>query len=222
LVSTGVPSLDHLLEDGGYPDRSSILVIGPRGVGKEALGYWFAYSGLVHGDFSLYATHRSVADVQRDMRGVGIPPERTLDWIASSGSQVKCDLRDVTSISFNIKDAVHRNKQRPVRVITDVMSPLLVLNPLDSMYAFWSGLLSDVKQQDSVLLALAEDGMHTPNTLTTMEQLFDGVIEMSLYREGLAVTPLFLVKKMIGMPPIHGYFGFSISRTGMEVAPHVH
>jgi circadian clock protein KaiC len=222
LVSTGVPSLDHVLGDEGYPDRSSILVIGPPGVGKEALGYWFVHSGLTQGDFCLYTTHRSVSDVLRDMKGVGIPSDNGPDWIASSGSQVRCDLRDVSSISFSIKDVVHRNKQRRVRVTTDVMSPLLVLNPLESMYAFWSNLISDIKQQDSVILALAEDGMHPPNTLATMEQLFDGVLELSLYREGLAVTPLFLVKKMLGMPPIHGYLGFSISKTGMEVAPHVH
>ena len=221
MVSTGVPSLDHVLDDSGYPDRSSILVIGPPGVGKEALGYWFVRSGLVQGDYCLYATHRPVADVQRDMKGVGIPPDTMPMWIASSGSQVRCDLRDITSISFNIKDAVHKNKQKRVRVATDVMSPLLVLNPLESMYAFWSNLISDIKEQDSVILALAEDGMHSGNTLTTMEQLFDGVIEMSLYRDGLAVTPLFLVKKMLGFPPIPGYFGFSITRTGMEVAPHV-
>jgi len=222
LVSTGIPSLDHLLGEDGYPDKSSILVIGPPGVGKEALAYWFTYSGLSAGDYCLYATHRPVGDVIRDMKGVGVPTAQVPDWIASSGSQLRCDLRNLASLSINIKEAVHRNSQRRVRVATDVMSPLLVLNPLESMYAFWSSLISDVKQQDSVVLALAEDGMHHPNTLTTMEQLFDGVIEMSLYRERLAVTPLFQVKKMLGLAPIHGYFGFSISKNGMEVAPYVH
>ena len=222
MVSTGVPSLDHILGDGGYPDKSSVLVIGPPGIGKEVLGYWFVHSGLVQGDYCLYATHRPVSDVLRDMKGVGISTERIPEWISSSGSPVKCDLKDVTAISFNIKEAVHRNKERRVRVATDVISPLLVLNPLESMYSYWSQLLSDLKQQDSVLFALAEDGMHSPNTLTTMEQLFDGVIEMRLYEEGLAITPLFRVKKMLGLPPLHGYFRFSVTSTGMEVVPHVH
>jgi len=221
LVSTGVPSLDHLLGEDGYPDKSSILVVGPPGIGKEVLGYWFIHSGLVQGDYCLYATHRPVSDVLRDMKGVGIGTERVPEWISSSGSPVRCDLKDATSISYNIKEAVHRNKERRVRVATDVMSPLLVLNPLESMYSYWSQLLSDLKQQDSVVLALAEDGMHPPNTLTTMEQLFDGVIEMRLYEEGLAITPLFRVKKMLGLPPLHGYFRFSVTSTGMEVVPHV-
>jgi circadian clock protein KaiC len=222
LVSTGVPSLDAILGKDGYPDRTSVLVIGPPGIGKEVLGYWFVRSGLVQGDYVLYTTHRPVSDVLRDMKGVGIGTERVPEWISSSGSPVKCDLKDATSISFNIKEAVHRNKDRRVRVATDVLSPLLVLNSVESMYSYWSQLLSDLKQQDTVVLALAEDGMHPPNTLTTMEQLFDGVIEMRLYEEGLAITPLFRIKKMLGLPPLHGYFRFAVSSTGMEVVPHVH
>jgi KaiC/GvpD/RAD55 family RecA-like ATPase len=223
LVSSGVSSLDGLLGGDGYPDRSSILVLGPPGIGKEALGYWFIRSGLVQGDYALYVTHRPVADVLRDMKGMGIPGDRVPEWISSSGSTVKCDLRDPTSISFNIKDMVHRNRGRRVKVVTDVLSPLLVLNPLEAMYNYWSQLLADLKQpqEDSVVLALAEDGMHPPNVLTTMEQLFDGVIEMRLYEEGLAITPLFRVRKMLGLPPLHGYFRFSITNTGMEVLPHV-
>jgi KaiC/GvpD/RAD55 family RecA-like ATPase len=221
LVSTGVSSLDNLLGADGYPDKSAILVVGPPGIGKEALGYWFIRSGLIQGDYCLYATHRPVSDVLRDMKGVGIGSERVPDWIASSGSQTRLDLRDSTAISFNIKELVHRNKTRKVRVATDVLSPLLVLNPIESMYGYWSQLLSDLKQQDSVLFALAEDGMHPPNVLTTMEQLFDGVIEMRLYEEGLAITPLFRVRKMLGLPPLHGYFRFSVTSTGMEVVPHV-
>ena len=155
------------------------------------------------------------------MKGVGVGTDRVPEWIASSGSPVRCDLKDATSISFNVKEAVHRNKERRVRVATDVLSPLLVLNPLESMYSYWSQLLADLKQQDSVMFALAEEGMHPQNTLTTMEQLFDGVIEMRLYEEGLAITPLFRVKKMIGLPPLHGYFRFSVSSSAMEVVPHV-
>jgi len=220
LVSTGVPSLDHILGDDGYPDRSSVLVVGPPGIGKEVLGYWFVRSGLIQGDYCLFTTHRPVSDILRDMKGVGISTERVPEWISSSGSTVRCDLKDATSISFNMKEAVHKNRDRRVRIATDILSPLLVLNPLESMYSYWSQLLSDFKQQDAVLFALAEDGMHPQNTLTTMEQLFDGVIEMKLYEDGLAITPLFRVKKMVGIPPLHGYFRFSVTSTGMEVVPH--
>jgi len=217
LVSTGVQSLDHILGD-GYPDRSSILVIGPSGIGKEVLGYRFISTGLVQGDYCLYATRRSVPDVLRDMRGFGIGTETVPEWMASSGSPVRCDVHDPTSISFNIKEAVHRNKSRRVRVATDLLSPLLVLNSVETMFSYWSQLLADLKEQDSVLFALAEYGVHPSTTLATMEQLFDGVIEMKLYEEGLDVTPLIRVRKMPGIA-LHGYFRFSMSNNGMEVVP---
>jgi KaiC/GvpD/RAD55 family RecA-like ATPase len=169
----------------------------------------------------LFATHRPVSDVLRDMKGIGISAERVPDWIASSGSPLKLDLREPTALSFNIKQAVHQNKNRRVRVATDVLSPLLVLNSVESMYGFWTQLISDLKQQDCVIFALGEEGMHAPTVLTTMEQLFDGVIEMRLYEEGLAITPLFRVKKMLGLPPLHGYLRFSVSSTGMEVTQRV-
>ena len=221
MVSTGISSLDQILGGDGYPDRSSILIEGPPGIGKEALSYWFVRSGLAQGDYCLYATHRSVSDVLRDMKGVGVGTERVPDWVASSGSPVKCDIKDSTAISYNIKQLAHSNVQRRARVATDLLSPLLVLNSLESTYSYWTQLTMDLKQQECVLLTLAEEGMHPTNVLTTMEQLFDGVIEMRLYEQGLAITPLIRVKKMLGLPPLHGYFKFSVSNTGMEVLPYV-
>jgi KaiC/GvpD/RAD55 family RecA-like ATPase len=48
-----------LLSD-GYPEKSAMLVVGPPGIGKEALGYWFTLTGLAHGDFCLYVSRLSV------------------------------------------------------------------------------------------------------------------------------------------------------------------
>jgi circadian clock protein KaiC len=221
MVSTGIPSLDAILGPEGYPSKSAMLVEGPPGIGKEALAYWFLRSGLDNGDYCLYATHRPVSDVVRDMNGVGVSTDEAPDWMSSSGSPTKLDLRDPAGISLGIKEASHRNPNRTVRVASDVLSPLLVLNSLESSYSFWTQLIDDLKRQECVLLVLAEEGMHPPNILTTMEQVFDGVIEMRLYEQGLAITPLIRVKKMLGLPPLHGYYRFSVSSSGMEVAPHV-
>lgn len=205
----------------GYPDKSSILVMGQPGIGKEALGYWFLRSGLIQGDYCLYVTHRSVSDVLRDMKAYGIPADRVPDWIAGSESQTKCDLADYTSLSFNVKQAVQRNSSRRVRIVTDVVSPLLVANPQPVMYQYLTGLLTELKRMDSVVLALVEDGMHADSTVTALEQQFDGVIELRLFEEGLSITPLLRVRKMLGMTPQHGYFRFAFSKAGMEVLPYV-
>ncbi len=220
MVSTGVASLDQILND-GYPDKSSILVLGQAGLGKQALGYWFLRSGLTQGDYCLYVTHRSVADVQRDMKGFGIPEDRVPDWIASAGSLTKCNLRDATAISYNIKQALQQNQNRRIRIVTDVLSPLLVLNQTETMFGYWTQLLEEVKKHDAVILATGDEEMHTPAVIASMEQLFDGVIEMKLYEQGLTVTPLLRVRQMLGQPPLPGWFRFSFVRGMMEVAPNV-
>lgn len=221
LVSTGVSSLDQILGGDGYPDKSSVLVLGQSGLGKQAMGYWFMSSGLKQGDYCLYVTHKPVTDVLRDMKGFGTVGLVQPEWIATSGSPLKCDLKDATSISYNIKQALQRNSGRRIRVVTDVLSPLLVLNPSETMFSYWSQLVEEVKRYDAVILALGDEEMHTPALVASMEHLFDGVIELKLFEEGLSVTPVLRVKQMLGLVPQHGWFRFSISHGMMELLANV-
>jgi KaiC/GvpD/RAD55 family RecA-like ATPase len=78
--------------------------------------------------------------------------------------------------------------------------------------------LEEVKRYDAVILATLKEGMHKPEVLIAMQQLFDGVVELRLYEEGLRVLPLLRIRKMSGVPPQPGYFNFAFSRTGMEIS----
>jgi KaiC/GvpD/RAD55 family RecA-like ATPase len=218
LASSGVPALDRLTAD-GYPDKSAILVVGPPGIGKEALGYWFTQSGLTQGDFCVYLTRLPVREVLQDIKGFGIDMQQKVPfWIASDGGQLKCDVSDLASMSYGVKDLLRQNSARRIRVVMDALSPLLMLNNPETVYKFLSQLLAEVKQYDAVLLATLEEGMHKPEVLAAMQQLFDGVVELKLYEEGLKVLPLLRIRKMRGTPPQPGYFNFAFTRSGMEVS----
>jgi KaiC/GvpD/RAD55 family RecA-like ATPase len=222
LASSGIPALDKILAGDGYPDRSTVLVVGPPGIGKEALGYWFAQSALAQGDFCLYVTRLSVKEVLQDEKGFGIETSQRVPlWFASEGGQIKYDVNDLAGLSYNIKDVLKQNAGRRVRVVTDVLSSLLMLNPPETIYRFLTQLFADVKQYDAVVVATLEEGMHKPEVLAAMEQLFDGVMEMRLYEEGLTVIPLLRIRKMRGMPPLPGFFRFSLTRKGMEIETYV-
>jgi circadian clock protein KaiC len=219
LASTGLSSLDGLLGSDGYPDKSTILVVGPPGIGKEALGYWFTHSGLVQNDFCLYTTRLSTREVLQDVKAFNVDfSQRVPFWFASSGGQIKFDINDLASLSYNIKEVLKKNADRRIRVVTDVVSSLLMLNQPETIYKFLTQLFDDVKQYDSVLLATLEEGMHPPNVLAAMQQLFDGVVELRLYEEGLRVLPLLRIRKMRGVPPQPGYYNFAFSKTGMELS----
>jgi len=141
-------------------------------------------------------------------------------WMASDGGQIKYDVNDLAALSFNIKDVMKKNSNRRIRVVTDVISSLLMLNQPETIYKFLDQLLADAKQYDAVVVATVEEGMHKPEVLAAMQQLFDGVVELRLYEEGLRVLPLLRIRKMRGVPPQPGYYNFTFTRTGMEVTLH--
>jgi circadian clock protein KaiC len=219
LVSTGLPSIDHLLGTECYPEKSSILVVGPPGIGKEALGYWFTQSGLEQNDFCLYVTRLSTREVLQDTKAFGVDfSSKVPVWFANDGGQIKFNVNDLASVSYNIKEILKKNSGRKIRIVTDVLSSLLMLNQPETIYKFLTQLFEDVKQYNSVVLATMEEGMHHPQVLSAMQQLFDGIIELKLYEEGLRVIPLLRIRKMRGIPPQPGYYNFSFSKTGMEVS----
>ena len=113
---------------------------------------------------------------------------------------------------------LRQNANRRIRIVLDVLSSLLMLNQPDTIYKFLVQLLEEVKKYDAVLLATLEEGMHKPEVLAAMQQLFDGVVELRLYEEGLRVLPLLRIRKMRGVPPQQGYYNFSFTRAGMEVS----
>jgi class 3 adenylate cyclase/KaiC/GvpD/RAD55 family RecA-like ATPase len=218
LVSTGISSLDSILSGDGYPDRTAILVVGAPGVGKEALNYWFVYSGLAQGDFCQHVSRLPVREIMRDAKAFGVDYGKKIPFfVASAGGQLQYDHRDLRSLSIRIQEVLDQNKDRRIRLVFDAISSLLMQYPVEVVYNFLSRFLSDLKSQyDIVILATIEEGMHSAQVTTAMQQLFDGVLEFKFLEDGLRLIPLLRVRKMLGMAPHPGFFGFTFSRNGME------
>lgn len=218
MATTGFPSLDELIGHEGYPDGSAILAVGPPGIGKEALGYNFAYAGLRENDFCIYASTLAVKDVTQDIRAFGIDTSQKVPlWFTAKGGQLNYDVNDLLGISHNIKELLKKSGKR-TRIVIDSFSAFLMFNPPETVYKFLSQLIAEIKSYDAVLFGSLEEGMHPPQVLAAMQLLFDGVIELRFYEEGLRLQPLMRIKKMRGAPPDPGYYKFSISRNGMEVS----
>ena len=222
MATTGIAALDTILGTEGYPDGSVVLVVSPPGIAKEVLGYWFTQAGLAGNDFCFLVTKLSVRDALRDAKVFGVDfTQRVPLWMASQGGQLRLDVNDLAGLSYNIKDALGKNAGRKARIVVDALSSILMLNPAETVYRFLSQLFLEIKQRDAVLLATLEDGMHSTQVVTAMEQLFDGVIELKLYEQDMQARPLLRVLKMRGVNPQPGYFNFSVTRHGMEVTPYV-
>jgi len=64
------------------------LIVGPPGIGKEALGYWFIHSGLVQNDFCLYSTRLSTREVLQGTKAFSVDfSQQIAFWFASSGAR---------------------------------------------------------------------------------------------------------------------------------------
>jgi KaiC/GvpD/RAD55 family RecA-like ATPase len=195
-----------------------VLIVGPPGIGKEALGYRFTQTGLIQNDFCIYVTRLTSREVLQDTKAFGVDfSQRVPLWFSSDGVQIKYDINDLPGLSYKIKEVLKKNADRRIRIVIDAISSLLMLNPPETIYRFLTQLLAEVKEYDAVLLASLEEGMHPQQVIAAMQQLFDGVVEMKLYEEGLRVIPLLRIRKMRGVLPQPGYFNFSFSRNGMEI-----
>ena len=219
-VSTGVPDLDKILVGGGYPRNSAILVIGPPSIGKEAFGYSFIRSGLGFREVCLHATRLSAREVAQDQKAYHIEqgvPDGLPYLLAREGGQAKFDVKDPAGFIANMRELLKNNEGRRIRVFIDFLSSILVLNPLEAGYRFADELLTEAKKHDVVMVATLEEGLHTQQVLTAMEQIFDGFIELSLNRVGLTVVPFLRVGKMRGMTLQRSFYSFSFARDGISL-----
>lgn len=72
-VPTGIHGLDHAL-CGGFPRPSSVLIYGPKGIGKTTLALQIQIAALDRGESGLYITYRETPpDIIRYMRRLGAP-----------------------------------------------------------------------------------------------------------------------------------------------------
>jgi circadian clock protein KaiC len=78
-VSTGMRSLDTMLEGKGYFRGSSVLVTGTAGTGKSSMAANFTNAACARGELCLYFTfEESPSQILRNMRSVGLDLER---WV---------------------------------------------------------------------------------------------------------------------------------------------
>jgi RecA/RadA recombinase len=76
-MSSGVPALDALLDDGYYRGASTLLA-GPSGVGKTLLALHFIFAGAGRGETGVIATFQETDPAAAD-------PERVLLVLGRSG-----------------------------------------------------------------------------------------------------------------------------------------
>ena len=135
VVSTGLPSLDYIL-DGGYAFNRVHLLEGEPGSGKTTLGLQFLLDGHAQGERCLYITLSEsrgellqVAETHgSDMTGIEIfelvPPELSLDADREQSIVYSSDLELGETVNM-VMDEVRRVE--PSRIVFDSLSEIRLL-----------------------------------------------------------------------------------------------
>jgi circadian clock protein KaiC len=123
-VSTGVVSLDEMMEGKGFFRGSSVLVTGTAGTGKSSLAANFTSAACARGEKCLYFTfEESPSQILRNMRSVGLNLE---PWMKKGLLQFNAMRPTSTGLEGHLA-VIHRliSQIRPAVVVIDPITNLV-------------------------------------------------------------------------------------------------
>ncbi|MCW3115822.1 MAG: KaiC 1 [Segetibacter sp.] len=168
-VSSGVPTLDKMLEGKGFYKGSSILVSGTAGTGKTSLAAYFAHETCLRKDRCLYfAFEESPQQIIRNMRSIGINLQEHVDNGYLEFNASRPTLNGLEMHLLTIHKMV--KKFKPSAIILDPITNLITVGSVSEVKGMLIRLI-DFLQAEQITV------MFTALTLTTIvtEQTDEGV-----------------------------------------------
>lgn len=160
-------------------EGANLLVTGPPLVGKSP----FALGQLAGADDALLVTTTRSAERQLEGTGLDVGSLSIVDCTPTDASGPRVmnvnTPADLTGISMPISRFLD-GAARP-RLAVDSISSILMYAEKAPVFRFLSVLTGHVRQSDGLGLYTLDEGCHDHETVATIEQLFDGRIEL---REG--------------------------------------
>jgi len=168
-VSSGIPSLDKMLDGRGFFKGSSVLVSGTAGTGKTSIAAYFANQTCRSGKRCIYfAFEESPSQIIRNMRSIGVDLQQyvdngTLNFFASRPTLYGLEMHLVAMYKL-IK------KFKPAAVVLDPITNLITVGSVSEVKAMLIRLI-DFLQEEQVTV------MFTALTLNTIisDQTDEGV-----------------------------------------------
>ncbi len=186
-LSTGVADLDIILE-GGYFNPGNIILIGPSGIEKTALGYHFVSTGenayIICGNtspadiinkastFGINLTNSKFIDCYTATLGGAEPPSTDKIKIVPGPSALN-------DISLAINEAIRESNGKKMRVVFDTLSTFVLYNSQDSMRKFLSVIEGRLKTAGATTLYLVDEGVHDRQLVSVLQQGMDEVFTIA-------------------------------------------
>jgi KaiC/GvpD/RAD55 family RecA-like ATPase len=226
--ATGVSKFDKILS-GGFPENSTILLIGSPGTGKSTLSQQFLTSGLSTSQPAIYITLDTAPDdVVKNMKRFGGIEQYlkkklmifldAYSWKVGGGKdeewkKVLQGGLDINSLNVMLSDILKRLAEKDKRSVFDSVSTLLLYIPSDLVVRFIPILIAKCKQARSTQILILEEGVHDEEIVNTLSYLSDGVIEMKM--EG--PKRYLRISKMRGSSCSHDWLEYNIEDSGLSM-----
>jgi circadian clock protein KaiC len=168
-VSSGIPTLDQMLEGTGFFRGSSILVSGTAGTGKTSLAAYFAHETCNRGERCLYfAFEESPQQIIRNMRSIGVDLQKHID---NNLLQFHASRPTLNGLEMHLL-TIHKmvKKFQPSAIILDPITNLITVGTVSEVKGMLIRLI-DFLQAEQITV------MFTALTLNTVvnEQTDEGV-----------------------------------------------
>jgi len=192
--SLGIDKLDENIN--GVRGGSNIMIIGPPMSGKETIVNNIVYKGLTAGDAAVIVNTREPGENVVDWfnyNNMNIPPDhlgivdcvtKTLGVPTSDTATIRraSSPVDLTGIGVKISQFLEefriKKNIRKIWLCINSLSTILMYSNTQTVFRFLHVFTGRVKAAGAIGIYVVEDGMHDNQTVTTLKQLFDGVIEI--------------------------------------------
>ena len=178
-----------------FPSHSSLLVVGPPGVGKFEYLTGLAKSWIASGERVVFVTLDLAPDDVRARAGelgLDIPTAEPgsflfVDGYAANGlaAEPRPGPRQFTVTSFSNLESIGMTLQKaalelkpPVRILFYTLSTLFLHNSPQAIAKFLQIITSRVKATMGFIAYAVQEGVHEPMTMNLLRSLTDGVVEL--------------------------------------------
>jgi hypothetical protein len=185
----GLKELDDVI--GGIDDGTNIMLIGPSMCGKEALLNSIMSAGLTSGEaVILVETRVPGRDALQKLKppvgarvGVVDCVTRALGVNAADTASVKhisgpVDLTGVGVRVSQFADEFSHADMDSYRLCIDSLSTMLMFSSLQTVYRFMHVIAGRVVMQRDLGIYVVDENMHDAQTIATLKQLFNAVLEV--------------------------------------------
>jgi KaiC/GvpD/RAD55 family RecA-like ATPase len=191
----GIKELDHAV--GGIKKGSNIMLIGPAMSQKEVILYNIMYHGTAVNENAVITitTHESAAHIIEwfkenklvlPMSRIGIIDciTKSMGGTISETENIKTASSpvDLTGIGVRIsqffEDFLIKKNIPKLQLHINSLSAILMYSNIQTVFRFMHVFTGRIKEAGALGIFVMDSDMHDEQTITTLKQLFDGIVEI--------------------------------------------